>query len=157
SPMARALAGERVHDLTIEISTPQDRGAHRTLQVRSIALDDVRGEPEGVALVLLDVTQSRGGAAQLENVVDAPVPLRAAENVPRQNEEPFSKAFRLAPVPMLISSAEGKIIEVNDAFVQATGYPCAMMTQGNGTLMQLLCDPQRYEEALAALAGGGSL
>lgn len=156
-PMARALAGEHFHDLAIEITAPQDRGVHRILQVRSIALDDVRGEPEGVALILLDVTQQRGSAAQLENGVDAPVPLRAVETVPRQNEEPFSKAFRLAPVPMLISSAEGKIIEVNDAFVRTTGYPCALMTQGNGTLMQLLCDPQRYEEALAALAGGGSL
>src|SRR5690606_15882702 len=44
-PMARALAGEHFHDLAIEITAPQDRGVHRILQVRSIALDDVRGEP----------------------------------------------------------------------------------------------------------------
>jgi PAS domain S-box-containing protein len=40
-----------------------------------------------------------------------------------QSEERFSKAFRLAPVPMMVCKLpELYIIEINDAFVAVTGY-----------------------------------
>src|SRR5258708_10730009 len=48
---------------------------------------------------------------------------KKAEHALRQTEERFSKAFRLAPVPMAVSSQEGfRLMEGNDAFVTTTGY-----------------------------------
>lgn len=50
-------------------------------------------------------------------------PRKKAEDALRQSEERFSKAFRLAPVPTMISALDSfQILDVNDAFVAATGY-----------------------------------
>ena len=50
-------------------------------------------------------------------------PRKKAEDALRQSEERFSKSFRLAPVPTLISNLKGfRILDVNDAFIAATGY-----------------------------------
>lgn len=50
-------------------------------------------------------------------------PRRKAENALRQSEERFAKAFRLTPVPTLVCSADDlRVIEVNEAFAQTTGY-----------------------------------
>ena len=48
---------------------------------------------------------------------------KQAEMSLRHSEERFAKAFRLAPVPMLVCARGGwRIIEINDAFVNVTGY-----------------------------------
>src|SRR4028118_1223592 len=50
-------------------------------------------------------------------------PRRKAETALRQSEERFSKAFRLAPVPTTISTAEDhRFIEINEAFSKVLGY-----------------------------------
>jgi PAS domain S-box-containing protein len=49
---------------------------------------------------------------------------KQAEMSLRHSEERFAKAFRLAPVPMLVCARSGwRIIEINDAFANVTGYP----------------------------------
>ena len=49
-------------------------------------------------------------------------PKRRAETALRQSEEQFAKAFRLAPVPMTLSSLDGhRILDANHAFLQLTG------------------------------------
>ncbi len=49
---------------------------------------------------------------------------KQAEMSLRHSEERFAKAFRLAPVPMLVCARGGwRIIEINDAFTNVTGYP----------------------------------
>ncbi len=49
-------------------------------------------------------------------------PRKQAENLLRQSEERFAKAFRLAPVPMLLTRLAGnEIIDVNDACAAAMG------------------------------------
>src|SRR5688572_10384624 len=48
---------------------------------------------------------------------------KRAEEALIASEERFSKAFNLSPLPMsLISLKGGKIIDVNDSFLKATGY-----------------------------------
>ncbi|MGH8781691.1 PAS domain S-box protein [Paraburkholderia sp.] len=50
-------------------------------------------------------------------------PRRKAEDALRHTEERFSKAFRLAPVPMTVSSLDDfALMDVNDAFAETTGY-----------------------------------
>jgi PAS domain S-box-containing protein len=53
-------------------------------------------------------------------------PRKRAENLLRQSEERFAKAFRLAPVPMMLTTLDGfKILDVNDAFAMAMGLQTA--------------------------------
>ncbi len=53
-------------------------------------------------------------------------PRKQAENLLRQSEERFAKAFRLAPVPMMLTTLTGmKILDVNDAFTAAFGVATA--------------------------------
>jgi len=49
-------------------------------------------------------------------------PRRQAENLLRQSEERFAKAFRLAPVPMMLTTLAGfEILDLNDACAMAMG------------------------------------
>lgn len=50
-------------------------------------------------------------------------PRRRAEIALKQSEERFATSFRLAPVPMMLSSLDGnRILNVNHAFLQITGW-----------------------------------
>ncbi len=50
-------------------------------------------------------------------------PRRRAETALRQSEERFAKSFRLAPVPMKLSTLDGhRILNVNHAFLEITGW-----------------------------------
>ena len=50
-------------------------------------------------------------------------PRRRAETALRQSEERFAKSFRLAPVPMMLSTLDGhRILNVNHAFLEITGW-----------------------------------
>ena len=50
-------------------------------------------------------------------------PRRRAETALRQSEERFAKSFRLAPVPMKLSTLDGhRILNVNHAFLHITGW-----------------------------------
>jgi PAS domain S-box-containing protein len=50
-------------------------------------------------------------------------PRRRAEEALRQSEERFSTAFKLAPVPMMLSSVDGhRILNVNHAFLHVTEW-----------------------------------
>ncbi len=48
---------------------------------------------------------------------------RRAEEALKHSEERFSKAFRMAPGPMMVSTLDDcRTLDVNDAFIAATGY-----------------------------------
>jgi PAS domain S-box-containing protein len=50
-------------------------------------------------------------------------PRKCVEDTLRHTEERFSKAFRLAPIPMVINGVDGpQLFEANDAFLDFTGY-----------------------------------
>ena len=72
----------------------------------------------------------RGGRAALHAVhLQRPGAARSAETALRHSEQRFATAFRLAPVPMTLSTAEGELLEVNDAFVATTGYDAATLSR----------------------------
>ncbi len=57
---------------------------------------------------------------------------KQAEESLRQSEERFAKAFRLAPVPMLVCARRAwRVIEVNDAFAAVTGFAHADIAGGS--------------------------
>ena len=68
--------------------------------------------------------------AVFENITDH----KQADEALRASEEKFSKAFHGAPILMTISSVEdGRYLEVNDAFVNTTGY-CREATLGKTSI-----------------------
>jgi PAS domain S-box-containing protein len=79
-------------------------------------------------------------------------PRKQAEDLLRQSEERFAKAFRLAPVPMLLTTLEGfTILDVNDAFTQTFGVAAADAVQRTADGLKLWEDSaqrQRFEQSL---------
>lgn len=85
-------------------------------------------------------------------------PRRKAEDALRQTEERFSKAFRLAPVPMTVSSLEGfLLLDVNDAFVATTGYTAEEVVARNANELDLWVDPKAHDNFLALLESNSTV
>lgn len=85
-------------------------------------------------------------------------PRRKAEDALRQTEERFSKAFRLAPVPMTVSSLEGfLLLDVNDAFVATTGYTAEEVVARNANELDLWVDPKAHDNFLALLESNNTV
>jgi PAS domain S-box-containing protein len=69
-----------------------------------------------------------------------------------QSEERFSKAFRLAPVPMMVCALpELRVIEVNAAFTETTGYAAEDILGKATSDVDLWKDVKLYREFQATL------
>jgi PAS domain S-box-containing protein len=63
------------------------------------------------------------GRTVLHGVLHDITERKNAERVLRESEERFSKAFKSSPLPVLISDLpDGRLIDVNDRFLEITGY-----------------------------------
>jgi PAS domain S-box-containing protein len=80
-------------------------------------------------------------------------PRRKAETALRHSEERFAKAFRLAPVPTTISTADDhRLVEVNDAFTEVLGYQAQDVVRYQAQDLRLWTDDgerRRFETELA--------
>jgi len=75
----------------------------------------------------------------------------------RQSEEKFSKAFRASPSAILISTlASGRIIEVNDSFLQLYGSDLASVVGRTAQELNLWAEPEYRAEMLQLLRQAGS-
>ncbi|MDE8344947.1 MAG: PAS domain S-box protein [Acidocella sp.] len=83
-------------------------------------------------------------------------PRKQAEALLRQSEERFAKAFRLAPVPMVLMTLDGfKILDVNDAFSAVMGKDVPTVIGRTAIEIELWQDGERrraFEAALRAQA-----
>lgn len=76
----------------------------------------------------------------------------------QQSEERFSTAFRLAPVSMALSSLEhGRLLEVNEAFLQITGHTDKADANQALDKQELWIDPQTHQKLAAQLDRNTSL
>jgi PAS domain S-box-containing protein len=101
--LERLRAGETIPQMEACLAVPSDPGGRQVV---------VAGQPIEVG----EVPCMLFTFADLE-------PRRKAETALRHSEERFAKAFRLAPVPTTISSADDhRLVEVNDAFTRVLGY-----------------------------------
>jgi PAS domain S-box-containing protein len=77
---------------------------------------------------------------------------KRAETSLQYSEERFSKAFRLAPVPMMVCALpELRVIEVNAAFIAATGYAADEMLGKTTSDVDVWKDAKIYRELQAKL------
>ena len=85
----------------------------------SLALPDGTRRP---VIVAGQPIECGGEACMLFTFMDLDA-RKKAEDALRQSEERFAKSFRMAPLPMLVSSLDHfRTIDVNDAFTAVTGY-----------------------------------
>ncbi len=83
---------------------------------------------------------------------------KKAESRLRSSEERFSKAFQLAPIPMLVCTRDGwKIMEVNDAFSGTTGFPHEVVVNRSAIDAGLLINADAIREISATLEVGDSV
>ncbi|MBO9357606.1 PAS domain S-box protein [Bordetella petrii] len=159
----------------------QDVLGHRLSEVDVLGDTPQRGEAEARLKEGRTIAQTEtviglpGGGAKLVVVAGQPIeigedqdpcmlftfndlePRRKAENALRHSEERFSRAFRLAPAPMVLSTPAGKVLEINDAFVATTGYSLDLLAAKEDALARLWADPAAYGAAMAKLEQGISL
>jgi PAS domain S-box-containing protein len=101
--LGRLRAGETIPQMEACLTVPSDPGGRQVV---------VAGQPIEVG----DEPCMLFTFADLE-------PRRKAETALRHSEERFAKAFRLAPVPTTISTADDhRLVEVNEAFAKVLGY-----------------------------------
>ncbi len=124
---ANAMLGRSLYDLDI-LAGAEHRDRAKALLAAGKPIPQMEAElpgPDGhTRLVLM-----AGHPAELANepcmiftFADLE-PRRRAEQALRQSEERFATSFRLAPVPMMLSSLDGhRILNVNHAFLEITGW-----------------------------------
>jgi PAS domain S-box-containing protein len=84
-------------------------------------------------------------------------PRRKAETALRQSEARFATAFRLAPIPTTISTADDhRLVDVNEAFTTVLGY-AAQDVVGYGADLDLWVDEAERRSFEAALEKGGAV
>jgi PAS domain S-box-containing protein len=85
-------------------------------------------------------------------------PRKKAEDALRQSEERFSKAFRLAPAPMTVSTRDTFcLLDVNDAFLAATGYVTEEVIGRTARELPLWGAPRAYRALELPLERSGSV
>ena len=95
---------------------------HRTIRQQE-AMIHVKGGGEKFVIVAGQPIEVNEQPCMLFTFSDLHARKQAEVSL-RQSEERFAKAFRLAPVPMLVCVRDGwKVIEVNEAFAAVTGRP----------------------------------
>jgi PAS domain S-box-containing protein len=83
---------------------------------------------------------------------------KSAEENLKISEEKFSKAFRASPDAIsLCTLAEGRFIEVNDSFLQLTGYAKEEVTGRTGLDLGMWIVPKEREQYVALLKRNGQV
>lgn len=94
----------------------------------------------------------RGRQAELVLVHDITQTKKSQENL-RLSEERFAKAFRSSPLPVTISTrAEGRYLDVNDAFLKMTGYERDQVVGHTATELNFWLEPQERAEMIQQIA-----
>ncbi|MFH1058653.1 MAG: PAS domain S-box protein [Pseudomonadota bacterium] len=121
------LRGRRGRELHFEVSAAVKRGPD--------------GAAQGYQAIFHDITARK----QMQQALEL-------------SEEKFAKAFRSSPVWMLLgTSDEDRLVEVNEAFLQATGFDRAEVLGRTGLELGLWVEPAERQAGLETLRRQGRL
>ncbi|HXE90462.1 MAG TPA: PAS domain S-box protein [Terriglobales bacterium] len=116
-------------------------GSYATVIDQGYIIRTEKGEPLRMIGAMADITARR----------------QAEENL-RQSEEKFSKAFHSSPTPMTISSLhDGRYLDVNQAFLQMTGYSRGELIGHSALELGMWCDPADRGRWIASLQSAGGV
>ncbi len=96
-----------------------------------------------------------GGERLILSVIRDISAQKAAAEALAASEAKFATAFNLSPLILTITDlATGRLLEVNESFVQTTGYSRAEATGQTPDELRLWVDPQERREGLIELKAG---
>lgn len=125
---------------------------HRTIPQQEAVLR-VKGADKFV-IVAAQPIELADAACMLFTFIDLDTRKRAETSL-RQSEERFATAFRMAPVPMLISALKGwRILAVNEAFVAMTGYKQADIQERSIRASGFWKEPRVLDDLRGGLEAG---
>ncbi|MFB2768421.1 PAS domain S-box protein [Pelatocladus sp. BLCC-F211] len=131
--IAKTLAANTLQVCEYQLSTPLGMRDYQARLVKS-------GENEVLAIVR-DITEPKQTEIALQSLA-----------------EKFSKAFRCSPDPITISTLhEGRYIEVNDSFVQLSGYQASEVLGRTAFELNLWINPSDRTILLQQLQNQGSI
>jgi len=136
-PLARAIHGEESRAVMFVRNPALVEGVF--LEACANPLKDKFGTLTGGVVAFRDITESKRSAEKL-----------------RKSEERFSKAFRSSPLAMTISTeAEGRYLDVNDAFLQLLGYQRVDVIGSTAARLNFWAQPSQRIEILRLLQERG--
>jgi PAS domain S-box-containing protein len=114
----------------------------------------IRSEPDSAALAKLSRHDELGDLAEDFDALTRE--RRDATQALRESEEKFAKAFRASPLFVaIVTRADGRYIEVNDAHMHATGHTREELFGRTSQEIGRWKDPQDRQRALDTLARDG--
>jgi PAS domain S-box-containing protein len=139
-PLAQAIkTGNWVAPVELEIR--RFDGTHGTILVSAAPVWNPDGSLMGAVAINLDISERRQMVEELH-----------------LSEERFSKAFNATPNPLAISRlADGKIEQVNDAFVELYGYSREEILGKTSIDLNMLPDPAVREQLVQHIRAEGTV
>jgi len=125
------------HDVEFRLRTK--KGEFRWFRGRGLAVWNAQGLPVRMAGSITDITLKK-----------------VSEQLVRESEEKFSKAFRSSPNGIAITELDtGRYIEVNDSFCQMYGYPKEEMLGRTSVELGVFSSPADRERVIGPVRAEG--
>ena len=133
-PMERVVAGERFHDVVVEVTRPDRPDVDFVHSLRSLVATDRAGKPSCLALILKDVS------GQFEA------------------EERFERTFNANPAPAVIMRlSDLRHVKVNAGFLEMTGHTRDAVIGRSVYEVDVLANARNRDLAVSRLHQGGTI
>lgn len=138
-----------------------ERATRAVAQGARVSFETMRRRKDGSVLevsVLGTPVESEGGQIAVYGIYRDITELKRTVEAVRLSEQKFSTAFRSAPGPATISTIDdGRLLEVNDAFIEITGYGREEVLGRTTTEIGLWADPGARDRMRRILERDGSV
>jgi len=134
-PISRVAAGDVFSDVLVEVLRIGDEEERMRVQrIRSMVLEDSKGGPESLVLIIADATQWASA------------------------EQRFEKTFNANPAPAVICRlSDLRFIKVNQGFLEMTGHTRENVIGRSVYEVDVLENAERKDLAIERLTSGGTI